>query len=198
MAEKKETQEVKTLFQKLLQLQSMSVAVEKNWTNPHFKSKYILLDDIVSTYAWPLSECGLFVFHFTEIADDTNYLVTRLVDVDKPSDFIETKFPLPKTWTAQSMGSNWTYSKRYSLGQLLNITTDMGDDDGNSAGEIKKVALTTAVIDKVKEAIKSWNYTKTLQECIDDLNKKYIVSDEQKKIVEWLYTKVEEIVEEVK
>jgi hypothetical protein len=31
----------------------------------------------------------------------------------------------------------------------------MGDDDGNSAGEIKKVALTTAVIDKVKEAIKS-------------------------------------------
>ena len=51
---------------------------------------------------------------------------------------------------------------------------------------------------KVKEAIKSWNYTKTLQECIDDLNKKYIVSDEQKKIVEWLYTKVEEIVEEAK
>jgi len=30
MADKKETPEIKTLFQKLLQLQSMSVAVEKN------------------------------------------------------------------------------------------------------------------------------------------------------------------------
>jgi hypothetical protein len=30
------------------------------------------------------------------------------------------------------------------------------------------------------------------------LNKKYIVSDEQKKIIEWLYTKIEEIVDEVK
>ncbi|HNG97574.1 MAG TPA: ERF family protein [Candidatus Absconditabacterales bacterium] len=190
MAEKKE--ETKTLFQKLLQLQSMNITVEKNGINPHFKSKYILLDDIVSTYAGPLSECGLFVFHFTEIADDTNYLVTRLIDVDKPSDFIETRFPLPKTGTAQSMGSNLTYSKRYSLGQLLNITTDMGDDDGNSAGEIKKEKLTSTVIDKVKEAIKSGSYTKTFTECLEDLNKKYIVSDEQKKIVEGLFIRTEE------
>jgi len=181
----------KTLFQKLLQLQSLNVAVEKNWVNPHFKSKYILLDDIVSTYAWPLSDCWLFVFHFTEIADDVNYLVTRLIDIDSPKDFIETKFPLPKTWTAQSMGSNLTYSKRYNLWQLLNITTDMWDDDWNWAGEIKKEKLTSAVIDKVKKAISDWTYTKTFAECLEDLNKKYIVSDEQKKIVEWLFASTE-------
>ena len=194
MAEKKETL---SLFQKLVKLQSMWITVEKNGLNPHFKSKYIILDDIIRAYAWPLSECWLFIFHSIEIADDVNYLITSIVDWDDSTQSISTRFPMPKTWTFQSMGSNLTYSKRYNLWQLLNIA-ESDDDDWNTAWDVKKVALTSAVIDKVKEAIKSWNYTKTLQECIDDLTKKYIVSDEQKKIVEWLYTKIEEIVEEAK
>jgi hypothetical protein len=194
MAEKKE--ETKTLFQKLVKLQSMWITVEKNWLNPHFKSKYIVLDDIIREYAIPLSECWLFIFHHTEIADDTNYLVTSIVDWDDSEKSISTRFPLPKTWTSISMWSNLTYAKRYNLWQLLNIA-ESDDDDWSSATDVKKEKLTSTVIDKLKEAIKSWNYTKTFQECIDDLNKKYIVSDEQKKIVEWLYTKVEEIVEEV-
>lgn len=200
MAEKKETL---SLFQKLLQLQSMNVTVEKNWKNSFFKdgkwqpSSYVVLDDIMNAYKVPLSECWLFVYNFIRPEDETNYVVTRIVDADNADAFIENVFPIAKVWTPQAMWSAVSYGKRYNIWALLCIATEV-DADGNDAPEIKKEKLTSAVIDKVKEAIKSWNYTKTLQECIDDLAKKYIVSDEQKKIVEGLYTKIEEVVEEAR
>lgn len=200
MADKKETL---TLFQKLLQLQAMNISVEKNGKNSYFKdakwqpSSYVVLDDIMNAYKEPLSECWLFVYNFIRAENETNYVVTRIVDSDKPENFIENIFPIAKIWTPQAMGSAVSYGKRYNIWALLCIATEV-DADWNDAPEIKKEKLTSTVIDKLKEAIKSWNYTKTLQECIDDLNKKYIISDEQKKIVEGLYTKVEEAVEEVK
>ena len=199
MAEKKE--ETKTLFQKLLQLQSMNVKVEKNGKNSYFKdakwqpSSYVVLDDIMNAYKEPLSECWLFVYNFIRVDTEVNYVVTRIVDSDNEDKFIENIFPIAKLWTPQAMGSAVSYGKRYNIWALLCIATEV-DADGNDAPEIKKEKLTSTVIDKLKEAIKSWNYTKTFQECIDDLSKKYIVSDEQKKIVEWFYTNAGEIVQE--
>lgn len=201
MAEKKE--ETKTLFQKLLQLQSMNITVEKNGKNSYYKdwnwkpSSYVVLDDIMNAYKEPMSECWLVVYNFIQVADESNYVVTRIVDADNNKEYIENIFPIAKLWDPQKMWSAISYWKRYNIWALLCIWTEV-DADGNDAPEIKKVALTSQVIGKVAEAIKSWNYTKTFQECIDALTEKYIVSDEQKKIIEWLYTKVEEIVEEVK
>ena len=111
---------------------------------------------------------------------------------------------------AQVTGSSSSYARKYALNGLLAIDDTADPDQTNkhqkedSKENVKKDAkvaktdLTTVVIGKLEEAIKSGSYTKTLQECIDALTEKYIVSEEQKKIVEWLYTKGEEIVEEAK
>ena len=185
MAEKKETQEIKTLFQKLLQLQSKNIAVEKNGKNSFFKdwkwqpSSYVVLDDIMNAYKVPLSECWLFVYNFIRTDDETNYVVTRIVDSDNEDKFIENIFPIAKLWTPQAMGSAVSYGKRYNIWALLCIATEV-DADGNNAPEIKKVELKEwEVFQKIIIAIKEWKWT------IEQVKSKYIISEEiENKILE--------------
>lgn len=114
------------IYKKLLQLQAEQIALKKDANNPFFKSKYITLDNILETYNSKLTDLWILCFHYTK----DNKLTTVLCDTEDDSK-IESEFNIYNT-DPQKQGSEITYGKRYNLGQLLNIQTDI-DDDGNIA-----------------------------------------------------------------
>ena len=116
---------MKALYAKLLAIQTKGVQVSKDWVNPHFKSKYMTLDNIIETLAPLLTSNKLLVTHFIENQE----LVTRVVDVES-GELLDSSFGLLAT-DPQKKGSEVTYAKRYNLSALFNICADE-DDDWNS------------------------------------------------------------------
>lgn len=116
---------METLSLKLFAIQSKNVSVTKDGTNPHFRSKYMTLDNIVETLHPFLLENKLLVTHSIQ---DRN-LVTRIHDVES-KEVLDSYFPISAT-DPQKVGSEITYWKRYNLVALFNICADE-DDDANS------------------------------------------------------------------
>lgn len=116
------------IFKKLLEIQTESIALKKDASNPFFKSNYITLDNIISTYNDILTNKSIVCYHYTK----DNKLTTVLVDTEDDSK-VESEFNILNN-DPQKAGSEITYGKRYNLGQLLNIQTDT-DDDGNLASK---------------------------------------------------------------
>lgn len=117
--------ENKTLALKLFAIQCKNISVTKDWVNPHFRSKYMTLDNIIETLSPFLAENKLLVTHFI----DWGTITTRVVDVES-GELLESHFPMNAT-DPQKCGSEVTYGKRYNLVALFNICADE-DDDGNA------------------------------------------------------------------
>lgn len=115
-----------SIYKKLLEIQKKWIAMKKDANNPFFKSKYITLDAIISTYNEILSNLGILCYHHTV----ENKLTTVLYDIESETK-VESQFNVLNT-DPQKQGSEITYWKRYNLWQLLNIQTDI-DDDWNRA-----------------------------------------------------------------
>lgn len=116
---------MKSLYSKLFAIQTKGVQVSKDWVNPHFKSKYMTLDNIIETLAPLLAENKLLVTHLIEQQE----LVTRVIDIES-EECLNSSFGLLAT-DPQKKGSEVTYAKRYNLSALFNICADE-DDDWNS------------------------------------------------------------------
>lgn len=104
-----------------------------NKVNPHFKSKYADLAEIRDTVTPALSKHGIAVVQGTEATDGALMVVTRLVHTS--GQWFESQFPIAVD-KPQTMGSAYTYAKRYSLAAICNIAADE-DDDANAANEGK-------------------------------------------------------------
>lgn len=102
-----------------------------NKQNPHFKSKYADLAEIRDTVTPALSKHGIAVVQGTDAGDSGLVVFTRLVH--KSGQWIESRFPIAYD-KPQTMGSAYTYAKRYSLAAICNIAADE-DDDANAANE---------------------------------------------------------------
>lgn len=63
-----------TIKQLLLELQAKKIKIKQRGENPHFKSKYILLDDILEAYIPILNEHNVLLYHHCEC----NMLITHL------------------------------------------------------------------------------------------------------------------------
>lgn len=99
--------------------------VEKNWNNPHFKSKYVMLDDMLVVLLPMLEDAKLLLVNYVE----DRKLVTEVIDYENEWASIKSEFPIAQD-DPQKIGSCITYAKRYNLGALFNIITEF-DDDGN-------------------------------------------------------------------
>jgi hypothetical protein len=111
-----------TLAQKLFAIQSKNISVTKDGINPHFRSKYMTLDNIVETLHPLLLEQKLLLTH----SINDRRLVTRISDVES-TEVIDSYFPISAT-DPQKVGSEITYGKRYNLVALFNICADEDDD----------------------------------------------------------------------
>lgn len=103
--------------------------VGKGSINPHFKSKYADLADVVSAVLPKLAAQGLAWVTMPTMLDGSFVLAYRLVHEGGES--IEGSYPLGQG-NAQQRGSEITYARRYTLAAVTGIAPDE-DDDGNAA-----------------------------------------------------------------
>jgi ERF superfamily len=109
--------------------------VQKDKTNPHFKSKFASLDAILDATRPVLAKHGLAIVQMPEYdaTSQTAGVVTRVIH--SSGEFSESKLLLPvKSADPMACGSAISYSRRYSISAVLMICADE-DDDGVSASK---------------------------------------------------------------
>lgn len=172
------------IYKKLLEIQKLNMWVTKDWSNPHFKSSYMTLDNIVDTYSKVLNEKNILCLHQTK----EHKLITTLKDLDDDT-FIESEFEILNS-DPQKRGAEITYWKRYNLGCLLNTITEDNDDWHKASWEnflqkgwfndkeLKELDNLVATMSKeemkkhIWELKKEYNFSKEMQwKVIDLLNK---------------------------
>lgn len=118
----------------LAKVQAEMEALKKSATNPHFRSKYIPLEEIVAA-SDPLFEKFGLLFYATPTYIDgpgTPAISYTLVHLESNTDIRDTMPLVLDKQNSQGVGSAITYARRYILTSLLNIIADV-DDDGNAA-----------------------------------------------------------------
>jgi hypothetical protein len=119
------------ILKKLLEFQKKNISIKKSSDNPFFKSKYADLNEVLEKVKKPLNEMGILILQ--EPLKDG--LLTRLVDTEDETQ-VTSFMPYVETTTAQKLGSNNTYNRRYSLITLLGLEDE--DDDANHASQSPK------------------------------------------------------------
>ena len=115
------------ILKKLLEFQKLNIVVDKDGTNPHFKSSYATLNEVLSKVKKPLNDLGILILQRPQQIG----LITELIDTEDDTK-VECLMPYTaETTTAQKLGSNNTYNRRYSLITLLGLEDE--DDDANIA-----------------------------------------------------------------
>lgn len=105
--------------------------VHKDSTNPHYKSKYANLPDVLDLIRPVLTECGLSLFQMPVECGDTACLTTVLMH--ESGEHISSMMALrPVKHDPQGVGSALTYARRYAAMSMLGIAGTDDDDDGQA------------------------------------------------------------------
>ena len=141
------------IYAKLHEAKKEIGVVKKNAKNPHFKNTYADLNALIDAVEPILLEKGLIMLQ--PIKDGKVY--TQIIDVDT-FDMVESWIDLSPNLTAQALGSQITYYRRYQISSILSLMAD--DDDGQKASipqpivkEILQVGSTNFIrcVDALKE-----------------------------------------------
>lgn len=141
------------IYAKLLEFQQQGITVEKDGTNPHFKSKYTTLNEVLEKVKKPLNELKVVILQCpgSDPVTQVQGLWTYLIDTEDDTR-TESFMPYVDAGTAQKLGSANTYLRRYSLITLLGLEDE--DDDGNAASKPvakKPTSVQDAVGDPLEE-----------------------------------------------
>jgi hypothetical protein len=141
--------ETKNIYQKLHEAKLEIGKVAKNAKNPHFKNTYADLNALIEAVEPILLEKGLVLLQ--PIKEGRVFtIITSIED----SNSIESYIDLTQGLTAQALGSQITYFRRYTLSSLL--TLQAIDDDGHTASQpvkAQKKECDSATFEVVKKAI---------------------------------------------
>lgn len=132
-------------MKQLLEFQRKVNAIKKDGKNPHFKSTYATLTQILSEVKPILSDIGLVLLQ--PIKDGK--VGTVITDGDKL--VIESFIDLPTGLNPQQLGSAITYFRRYTLASLLSL--EIEDDDANMTIKPSKPVLTPDQFESMIKAI---------------------------------------------
>ncbi len=149
--------------------------VKKNAKNPHFKNTYADLNALIEAVEPILLEKGLIMLQ--PIKDGKVF--TQIIDIDT-FEMVESSIDLSPNLTAQALGSQVTYYRRYTLQSLMSLQAD--DDDGHRASQpqpIIKEVLQVGSSNFVRcvDALKEGKGT------IEQIKAKYNVSNEIEKLL---------------
>lgn len=123
------------LFAALAQAQSEVENASKNAANPHFKSKYADLAEVLNTVRPVFSRHGLSVLQSTEF-DAGAVSVTTAISHASGGYVTSRASCIPAKSDAQGVGSATTYLRRYALAAMAGVAQE--DDDGNAAAHNNK------------------------------------------------------------
>jgi hypothetical protein len=123
-----------SIQKKLLEFQKLNISVKKDGKNPHFKSKYATLNEVLDKVKQPLNNLGVVII-FTPNFDG---LETTLYDIDSETSITSYMKYIGATNAQQILSCN-TYYRRGSLISLLGLEDE--DDDGNLASAIDYIYL---------------------------------------------------------
>lgn len=125
------------LFAALAKAQGEIENASKNAANPHFKSKYADLAEVLNTVRPVFSKYGLSLLQAPSF-DGSLASVTTLVSHASGGYIIATASAVPAKSDAQGIGAVTTYLRRYSAAGLAGIAQE--DDDGQAARHDRKPA----------------------------------------------------------
>lgn len=124
-----------SIYTKLLEFQKKQITLIKKGDNPHFKSKYVPLNEVLENVLPELNALNILVIQ-TPTAEG---LETVLIDTEDDST-VHSFLPYVEANTAQKLGSNNTYNRRYALVTMLGLGDK--DDDGNEASGLNETPKT--------------------------------------------------------
>lgn len=123
-----------TAMAALLGAQREFPPMKRDAVNPHFRSKYLTLDEIVSCL-WPVLHKHGLVPHWRTEQEGERLSVTFILHHVESGDALQNSLVVAESGVnAQRMGSNLTYLRRYTAVPLLGIAPDE-DDDGNEGAK---------------------------------------------------------------
>ena len=116
----------------LVAAQQEMTKAHKGSENPHFRSKYADLGNVMDACLPALNKNGIAVVQQMASDNGEDYVVTRFIHVSGESLECSVRLLIGKA-DMQGMGSAITYARRYGLMSLAGIAPE--DDDGNMAGQ---------------------------------------------------------------
>jgi hypothetical protein len=137
------TTEHKSVWEALHAARADFTTITKSAVNPHFKSRYATLTDVMNATMPALQKHGLVMYQSPSMIDGSMMLVSRIVHAST-GECIEDWMPLSAGGgknPVQSFGSELSYKKRYMMAAQLCVTDGL-DDDGNTV-ETSTTAATT-------------------------------------------------------
>lgn len=158
------------LLKKLATAKNQIGKIKLGGRNPHFKSKYLCLDDILEVVEPVLFENGLVLVQ--NLSDGK--VITRIYDIET-GEYLESSIDLIPNNDPQKIGSQITYFKRYQLVAMLSILGTENDDDCNLA--VPKAPATglwkSEILPFSQEIADSlgWTEDKRKQILVDTLNR---------------------------
>lgn len=108
--------------------------IPMNGFNPHFKSKYATLTDIMNATMPALQKNELLMYQSPCIIEGETVLVSRIVHA-LTGECIEDWIPLNVKGKVQDFGSELSYKKRYMMAAQLCVTDGLDDDGEMATGE---------------------------------------------------------------
>jgi hypothetical protein len=124
---------MKNIIAALVDVQTSAEAPKKNAANPHFKSKFADLAQILSVLRAPLMANGLAVVQSPSVRDDGKSVCVQTTIYHSSGEVLDCgvlAMPVERPGP-QAVGSAITYARRYALQAIFCLAAE--DDDGESA-----------------------------------------------------------------
>lgn len=138
------------LFAALAKAQGELENASKNSANPHFRSKYADLAEVLNTIRPSLSKHGIALIQSTSFEGEL-VSVTTVITHSSGGSVSSTASCVPAKVDAQGIGAATTYLRRYSLAAMCGIAQE--DDDGNAAAHNTPPARPSPEVQKWLQAI---------------------------------------------
>lgn len=119
------------MYEKLLNVQRELGAIQKDSTNPYFKSKYFDINALLAHVKPVLNKHGLVIVQALTNVGGKSALDTKIIDAESKNVIESEPVILPECTDAQKFGSAVTYFRRYAIQTLLALEAE--DDDANIA-----------------------------------------------------------------
>lgn len=116
-----------SMFADLLEAQKEMPSLQKSGINPHFKNKYVPLEELLQTVVPILNKHNFVLLQMPCVIGEEPALGYKLLHVSGES-ISETMLLMVGKDDPQGQGSAITYARRYSLMSLLGLTADVDDD----------------------------------------------------------------------